>query len=156
MKFLTCVCAVGFLNVSSSQISLSSMNHLKCFTVTFPADNDVCDMEPRAFMLQLKRRMDDQLLTVNLRQQNVTINIDDGKVYAAFCFTYLLSTSYIRLLLAQDCASVVNSAAIAVPIILVLILIAIIIIVAALLLYFKKGRSHRYFPEHLGKHKSVS
>ena len=143
------------MNISSSQISLSSTNHLKCFTVMFPTDNDVCDMEPRRFMLLLKRRVDDQLLTVNFRQQNITININDGKVYAAFCSTYLLSILYIHLLLAQDCASVTNAAAIAVPIILILIIIAIIIIVVLLVLYFKRERSHRYFPEHLGKFKSV-
>ena len=129
------------------------MNHLTCFTVAFPADNDVCDMEPRAFVLQLKRRVDDQLLTVNFHSQNVTVNINDGKVYTALCFTSLYPPLHF---LAQDCASAINSAAIVVPIILILILIAIIIIAVALLLYFKKGRSHRYFPEHLGKHKSVS
>ena len=73
------ICDVGFLNVSSSQITLSSTNHIACFNATFPVDNEVCDGElGRSFVLQLTWTHGDQY-TVNIHQQNLTVFIDDGK-----------------------------------------------------------------------------
>ena len=76
---------VGLLNVSSSQITLSSMNHIACFNATFPVDNEVCDGDlGRSFVLQLTWTPDDQY-TVNIHQQNLTVFIDDGKaIYYIF------------------------------------------------------------------------
>ena len=44
-------------------------------------DNDECSVLPRKFIVQLTW-IHDQGYTVNFHRQNITVTIDDGKIYS--------------------------------------------------------------------------
>ena len=132
--------------------------------MAFPVDNDKCD-DSRSFTLSLVWNNNPDY-SVNFRQQNITIFIDDGNICACMHahlhmspFSHSLSLSlslslplFLSTFVAQDCATHVCGACVVVPIVLIFILLMIIIVTVALILKWKYYiTKRRYYPQGNGE-----